>query len=170
MISNNDLFPRVYEITKVVDFANSGVVKYSIKQSQYDEHRDNAELEICDYYSKVGQINATPPEKNDNPETYIGSIKEMMLVDDELTENPDGTGKLKVGVASYFKCEFSSEFVDPEWHVELVGDDYTDEFNDHNVVMVKPGKASSLKGKQFKLVVSDVNGNYYATYSLEVEA
>jgi len=182
MITNNYLAPRVFEVTKIIDVSNSGVIKYSIKQDEVDETRDNIELGICDYYTKTGELQVKPPEENTNPETYIGSIKEMMLVDDELTENPDGTGKLKIGVASYFKGEFSSEFVDPEWHVELVGDNYTDEERkyysrlikinefDHSIISVKPGKASSLKGKQFKLVVSDINGNYYATYDLEVEA
>lgn len=182
MITNNYLAPRVFEVTKIIDVSNPGIIKYSIKQDEVDETRDNIELGICDYYNKTGELQVKPPEENTNPETYIGSIKEMMLVDDELTENPDGTGKLKIGVASYFKGEFSSEFVDPEWHVELVGDNYTDEERkyysrlikinefDHSIISVKPGKASSLKGKQFKLVVSDINGNYYATYDLEVEA
>ena len=181
MISNNFISPRVFEVTKIIDVSNPGVIKYSIKQDEYDRHRDNAELGICDYYTKTGKLKIDPPQENTNPETYIGSIKEMMLVDDELTENHDGTGKLKIGVASYFKGEFSSELVDPEWHIELIGDDYTDEQRkyytglikidefDHSIVLVKPGKASSLKGKKFKLVVSDINGNYYATYDLEVE-
>lgn len=183
MITNNYLSPRVFEVTKIIDASNPGIVKYSIKQDVFDEHRDNRDLGICDYYSKVGELKITPPVENDNPETYVGTIKEMVLVNDELEESQDTSGMLQIGKPTYFKAEFSSEFVDPEWHVELIDEnnEYSEEqrkyyvglikvneFEDHSV-SIKPGKASSLKGKKFKLVVSDLNGNYYATYDLEVE-
>lgn len=49
MLSNNILDPKVYQVTKVTDLNPSGVIKYSIKQDDLDNKRDNVEYKTSLY-------------------------------------------------------------------------------------------------------------------------
>ena len=176
--SNNDLDPKIYQVTKITDLNPQGIIKLSIKQDELNEKRDNIELHVCDYYSNEGDIRIEAPE--------------ILVSDDEKTSHIDWftvdeygelisavSTKLELGATYYFGATFSSDDIDPQWRIDLVGD-YSDKDKeyyiglmkltkfDNTILALKPAKASSLKGKEFNLWVSDINGNYESFIRLEV--
>ena len=176
--SNNDLDPKIYQITKITDLNPQGIIKLSIKQDELNEKRDNIELRICDYYTDEGDILIDKPIVNivDNTKT---SVIKWMNVDEngELTEGTEST--LQIGQSYYFEVKFSDINIDPQWRIDIVGD-YSEKDRekyigymkltkfDSSALALKPAKASSLKGKKFILSVSDVNGEYNSSIEVEV--
>ena len=179
--SNNDLDPKIYQVTKVTDLNPQGIIKLSIKQDEFNEKRDNTELHICDYYTDEGDVLVNIPT------SVVPDINRTSIINwftlDENGEMIDGLEtKLRLGTTYYFGVTFSEDNIDPQWRIELI-DDYN-EFNDEDkeyyiglmkltkfdntTLALKPAKASSLKGKRFILSVSDINGEYYSSIEVEV--
>lgn len=179
--SNNDLDPKIYQVTKITDLNPQGIIKLSIKQDELNEKRDNIELHVCDYYTDEGDIRIDKPINNISDIEKTSLIKWMIL--NEKGELDYGTSSpLQIGTTYYFEVEFSSEDIDPQWRIELLDNDnaYSEEDSayyvglinltkfDKSTLAVKPGKASSLRGKKFILSVSDSYGEYYSSVELEV--
>ena len=177
-LSNNDLEPKIYQVTKVLDINPQGIIKFSIKQDELNEKRDNIELRVCDYYTDEGDINVNIPIV-ETPDVEKTSTISWLTID-EYGEFTDGVETaLELGETYYFGVTFSSDNIDPQWVIELDGD-YSDDDRDYYVglmkltkfdtttLALKPAKASSLKGKKFTLSVSDVDGNYKSSVELEV--
>lgn len=177
--SNNDLDPKIYQITKITDLNPQGIIKFSIKQDEFNEKRDNIELHVCDYYTNEGDIIIDKPI-NETPDITKTSEIRWMTVNEngELdigTETP-----LEIGKTYYYEVEFSNDKVDSQWRIELSDETLTDEEKEYYIglikltkfdaftLAVKLAKASSLKGKKFILSVSDSNGEYYSSIELEV--
>lgn len=180
MLTNNIINPKIYEVTKVVDLSPQGIIKLTLKQDEYDQVRDNKELLLCDFYDDSGEIRVDDPEILQD-ETKTSVITWMFVDDDgELIPN-DGSylEQLHIGKTSYFNVDFSDDNIIPEWRTELIGD-YTDEERiyyekllvltkfDNHILAVKAGKANSLIGKTFKLIVQDHDGLYESYIELEV--
>ena len=180
-MSNNDLEPKIYQVTKVTDINPQGIIKLSIKQDELNEKRDNIELRICDYYTDEGDIRVDIPII-DSPSTEKLSIISWFTTNDD-GELIDGVEtELKIGTVYYFGVEFSDDDIDPQWKIELIDEnnEFTDEDKeyyaglmkltkfDNTTLALKPAKASSLKGKRFTLSVSDSNGEYYSSVEVEV--
>jgi len=180
-LSNNDLEPKIYQVTKVLDINPLGIIKLSIKQDELNEKRDNIELRICDYYTDEGDVMVDIPIV-DTPDAEKTSIINWLTTDDD-GELVDGVEtKLEIGTIYYFGVTFSADNVDPQWKIELIdeNDEFTDEDKeyyvglmkmtkfDNTILALKPAKASSLKGKKFTLSVSDSNGEYYSSIDVEV--
>lgn len=184
LISNNIIDPKVYKVTKIVDLVPQGIIKYSIKQDGLNRFRDNINLGLCDYYTDDGTIQVIEPVSSPEPSEKISTITRMFInANNELVEN-DGTYSedIILGTTSYFKVDFSTEGIDPEWRVHLEDPDgqYSDkdklyyeqlikvnEF-DRATVAIRPAKAYSLIGKSFNLCVSDLNGEYHSSIALGV--
>lgn len=182
--SNNDLDPKIYQVTKVTDLNPQGIIKLSIKQDEYNEKRDNLELHICDYYSNNGDIQFDEI-KNVNSEDFRTSRIYQALLDDTKQisgfTSIEGILNISIGRSFYFLPQFSHENIEAEWRIRLKNNDglsfeevkyleglmKLNEFED-NLLLVKPGKATSLYGKVFELSVSDMNGEYYSSIMLEV--
>ena len=77
--------------------------------------------------------------------------------------------------------KFPVENIDAQWRVELKNKDGLSEEEiayyeglikltkfDESTLAIKPGKASSLKGKEFVLCVCDIKGNYHSSIELGV--
>lgn len=180
-LSNNDLEPKIYQVTKVLDINPLGIIKLSIKQDELNEKRDNVELRVCDYYTDEGDILVDIPIV-DTPDA------EKTATISWLTTNEDGElidgveTKLEIGITYYFGVTFSADNVDPQWKIELIdeNEEFTDEDKEYYIglmkltkfdgttLALKPAKASSLKGKKFTLSVSDSNGEYYDSIIVEV--
>ena len=171
MITNNFIDPKCYQVTKVMDMVPQGIIKLTLKQDDFNENRDNIDLQICDYYTNEGnlRVDITPSQKP--------GVSVITRVDADGNLVDDST--LSKGVAAYFNVEFP-EPTDPEWEIKIIGDDYSKEdafyytnlisiteFED-SMVAIKAAKAGSLSGKSFRLSVSDKNGNYYSYVDLEV--
>jgi hypothetical protein len=180
-LSNNDLEPKIYQVTKVLDINPLGIIKLSIKQDELNEKRDNIELRICDYYTDEGDVMVDIPIV-DTPDAEKTSTINWLTTDDD-GELVDGVEtKLEIGTIYYFGVTFSADNVDPQWKIELIdeNDEFTDEDKeyyvglmkmtkfDNTILALKPAKASSLKGKKFTLSVSDSNGEYYSSIDVEV--
>lgn len=175
--TNNDLYPKIYQVTKITDLNPQGIIKLSIKQDELNSRRDNIKLHICDYYTDGGDINVDILKNENNHE---GTSEIIWLSIDEYGELIVGEEtNLDLGSIYYFEAKFSELGVDPQWDIELSGD-YSEEdkeyyvglmkltkFND-NTLAIKPAKASSLKGKKFILTVSNLDGNYKSSIGLEV--
>lgn len=180
-MSNNDLDPKIYEVTKIKDINPQGIIKLSIKQDEFDIKRDNLELRVCDYYSNEGDIQIDIPEV-ETP--TVGKTSEInWFTKDENGEFIDSVWtELELGTTYYFGAKFSDEGIDPQWKIQLVDDEgvYSDENKEYYVglmkmtkldsymLALKPAKASSLKGKVFMLSVSDSAGEYYSSIEVEV--
>lgn len=180
-MSNNDLDPKIYEVTKIKDINPQGIIKLAIKQDELNEKRDNIELHICDYYTDEGDIQIDIPEV-ETP--IVGKTSEInWLTKDENGEFIDSIEtELELGTTYYFGATFSEENIDPQWKIQLIDDEgvYSDEDKeyfiglmkmtklDSSILAVKPAKASGLKGKVFTLSVSDSVGEYYSSIEVEV--
>lgn len=180
-MSNNDLEPKIYQVTKITDINPQGIIKLSIKQDELNEKRDNVELRICDYYTDEGDIRLDEPTKDETDITKTSEIKWMTVNEDGELETGTET-LLELGQTYYFEVGFSDADIDPQWRIELVDEENTyteDEHSyyiglmkltkfDKSVLALKPAKASSLKGKEFILSVSDFDGEYYSSIKVEV--
>jgi hypothetical protein len=176
-LSNNDLEPKIYQVTKVLDINPQGIIKLSIKQDELNEKRDNVQLRVCDYYTDEGNIVIDIP----NIPSIVdktSSIKWMSVDENgELVNGIETT--LNIGKTYYFEVKFSDNNIDPQWVIEPIGEYTNDEKDyyiglmkmtkfDSSTLALKLAKASSLKGKKFTLSVSDTNGGYYSSIELEV--
>ena len=177
-MSNNDLEPKIYQVTKITDINPQGIIKLSIKQDELNEKRDNIELRVCDYYTDEGDILVdipivdTPDAEKTATISWLTTNEDGELVDGVETE-------LELGKVYYFGVTFSTDGIDPQWVIELDGD-YSDEDKEYYIglmkltkfdtttLALKPAKASSLKGKKFILSVSDTIGEYYSSIEVEV--
>jgi len=180
-MSNNDIEPKIYQVTKITDINPQGIIKLSIKQDELNEKRDNVELRVCDYYTDEGDIRVDIPII-DTPDVEKTSTISWLTINDD-GELVDGVEtKLAIGTTYYFGVTFSSDNVDPQWKIELIDEnnEFTDEDKEYYVglmkltkfdtstLALKPAKASSLKSKKFTLSVSDSNGEYYSSIEVEV--
>ena len=120
MLSNNILDPKVYQVTKVTDLNPSGVIKYSIKQDELDNKRDNVELQICDYYTDSGDQKTETIQK---PQMMItkSQIRWLTLNDDgELEPLYDKSKQyLYLGMNSYFEYKLPYQDLKSEWNLSV---------------------------------------------------
>lgn len=183
LLTTNDLNPKVYQVTKIVEVSPVGVLKLSLKQDEYNPKRDNIELKVCDYYTNVGDMTSIIPEdKNILDKEFV--ITELFmddnneLIDQQLVVN----NSIGLGKKYYFLAKIEGVSTPCVWDIKLqdVLNEYSDKEKayyegliktityDGNIVMVKPGKAHSLIGKQFKLIASREDGQYLNSVDLEV--
>ena len=186
-MSNNDLDPKIYEVTKIKDITPQGVIKLSIKQDEFNEKRDNIKLHVCDYYTDEGDIQIDKPTVDEPDVTKSSEILWMTVSDEgELEDNIDPSLEmLQIGQTSYFSAKFyngtDETEVDGQWRIELSDIDGFSEEDisyyiglmkitkfDSSTIALKPAKASSLKGVKFVLSVEDINGQYASSIEVEV--
>ena len=176
---NNDLDPKIYQVTKITDLNPQGIIKLSIKQDEFNTKRDNLELHVCDYYTDEGDILIDKPSVDIANNAKTSTINWMSVNEDgELIEGTET--KLQIGQSYYFEVKFSDIDIDPQWRINIVGD-YSEKDRekyigymkltkfDTTTLALKPAKASSLKGKKFILSVSNVNGEYSSSIEVEVD-
>ncbi len=178
-MSNNDLEPKIYQVTKITDINPQGIIKLSIKQDELNEKRDNIELRVCDYYTDEGDIIINEPTKDETDVTKTSEIRWMTVNDRGELEQGMET-ELQIGQTYYYEVKFSDIGIDPQWRIVPVDETLTDEEKeyyiglmkltkfDSSTLAVKPAKASSLKGRTFVLSVSNTTGEYYSSIELEV--
>lgn len=179
LFSNNTIDPKVYQVTKVVDLSPQGVIKLSLKQDEYNRMRDSIETQVCDYYTNSGENTTLDDESEETSYTGTSEIKRMLTNEDHELDEPDTNfdNVIQIGIPYYFSAIFSSPEVVSHWHVTYLDDEENKEYYEGlikigavgaNSVFIKTSKAKSLIGKHFVLSVSDDNGNYYSSITLEV--
>lgn len=184
MITLNHINPTCYSVTKVLDMFPKGIIKYSIKQDEYDIHKDNADLLVCNYYSDTGDVQPELPE-DDPSDNHTSSIVRMKLDDEgNLVEDADfdsSAATIEVGEKQYFRMVVDSD-ITAQWKVTVdnTDDKYTDDECskledlmvirqvDGTTIAIRAGKSYRLPNVKFKLSVSDINGDYSSSIELEV--
>ena len=184
LLTTNDLDPKAYAVTKVVEVSPVGLFKFSLKQDEFNPKRDNVKLRVCDYYTNMGDIKFDVLEDNLADKEF--SIVQMFINEnEELIESEVGpSASVQIGNISYYQAKLGYDKVSAVWNIELL--DPLDNFDEEetkrleglikltvyedNIVAVKPSKANSLVGKRFKLTASQNNGNYKTSIEWEVEA
>jgi hypothetical protein len=182
LLTTNDLNPKVYQITKIIEVSPKGILKLSLKQDEYNSKRDNIELKVCDYYTNEGDMTSITPNNSILDRAF--TITELFMDDkDELiNQNMIVNNTIQCGKRYFYQAILSNDSIPCVWNIELQDDlgQYTEDekqyyerliklvnYND-NIVEVKPGKAGSLVGKEFKLNASREDGAYIASIDLEV--
>jgi len=186
MITDSEYEPKCYRVTKVIELTPKGVIKYTLKQDEFNEKRDEPLLKICDYYTNEGNPLAETTISGDEEKTSTIIWKDINEAG-ELIDNENVDKFLTLGKSSYFSVVFSTEKVDAKWEINIKADGQNgqnnlskDEIKYYNnlikiskfgptVMSLKPSKAHSLIGKVFTLSVSDINGDYYSSIELEVK-
>lgn len=184
LLTTNDLYPKVYQVTKIVEVSPIGIYKYSIKQDEFNPKRDNVELQICDYYTNMGDQKKQLSGEN-LLDRQFDIIQMTLNENQELIEQPEPVStSIKLGEVLYYQAKLGFDQVSVNWDVELVDDSGEIDSQEkarleglinltpysNNVVSVKPAKAHSLIGKTFKIIATGDNGNYKADIELEVES
>ena len=181
LLTTNDLDPKVYTVTKVVETSPLGLYKYSIKEDEYNPKRDNIELKICDYYTNMGDLKSDVLDLNlTNREFQI--VEMVRSEEDELIPSSIISSVLALGKTLYYQAKLGLDYVQAVWDIQLKDDEnqYDQKEKarlegliklvqyDGNVVSVRASKANSLIGKHFELYARQDNGNYISKIELEV--
>ena len=97
MLSDNEIHPRVYAVSKLEDTFPPGLTKVTLVQEHYDPAVDNAELKICGYY-KNAILPIEPPREHWNatlefqgtvPSLHkAGSMRQVTAVLTDESGNP----------------------------------------------------------------------------------
>ena len=126
MITDNHVYPKCYEISKVMDTFPLGTTKVVLTQSHYNEHTDFCGVDeeffgdtnthmICDFYKS--SIKPVSPIEPSIPTTWT-----LSKVSDKLYVN---------GSPQFIQAIPSSETTSTcEWHIFVDGEDYTDKLTD----------------------------------------
>ena len=182
LLTNNMLEPKVYQVTKIVDLSPQGMIKTSIKQDDFNPHRDNLELMICDYFTDSGDIKQIPPENPEPDPEKTSTLQSMVLgANDELEESPTLITEWQLGKTYYVKATFSAPVDVPDWAVDLMSTDgvplddilYYDNLIkitplENDCAMFRVAKASSMVGKTFRISVRDQENEYQSYIEVEV--
>lgn len=172
MITNNDLHPNCWMISKVTEMNPQGVLKISIKQDEFDIHRDNVQARVCDYYSDDGNINPDPkkpPEESEGTST----INYMVVDDQGFLSQSDMINTINVAKTYYFS---SKDDFEAHWRVQIDGKDSGDPLErlvelsiiDLHTISLRLSKSSKLYNQSIILSLSDQNGDHYSSIKLEV--
>lgn len=93
MLCDTIIRPLVYEVSKIEDTFPCGVTKITLKQDHYNEHLDNKELKICNYYDSAiipenpQHDSLTLQISGTSPTLHIGgSQRTVLLISDSDTE------------------------------------------------------------------------------------
>lgn len=138
LISDNQINPIAWEVSKREDTFPVGVTYITFKQDLFNPHRDNKELMIADYYNNPS-IDITPDNKPDKEYSIKCSSPICIKVG----------GSYKI--FSVQECSNNDVF---SWAVNgLDPDQYSSIFNEDNsaVFKLKASKDYSLVGKTFYL-------------------
>ena len=181
LLTTNELDPKVYQVTKVVEVSPMGVIRYSVKEDEFNPKRDNVKLRVCDYYVNTGDMTSDIPQENLLDKQF--EITQLFENENhELVEQPGLVSSiLHQGNIYYYQARLGHINAPAVWDVKLIDDlnEYSDDEKlrlerlikitsyDDNVVAVKPAKANSLLGKRFTLTASHENGSY--AYSIDWE-
>lgn len=183
MLTHNKLDPKVYQATKITDLFPAGIIKMSLKQDDVNPVRDNLDLLICDYYDENGET----AHDHVLPEDPAVVTIAQYIVDPtsgELVKTDSVDTQLHIGKTSYYHADFQEPF-SAEWNIEFINDGESSTSTEDaqyycgliklsrysdSIVSVKPGKAKSLIGKKFRLVMADTGHSCAGSLDLEVIA
>lgn len=165
IISNNELHPVTWHVSKVEDTLPFGLTKVTFAQDQFDPSRDNAELMIADYYSSA--IEPVPvtqkPEKPRKGHSHISfnGTQQVLKVN----------GSYKTFTPHFFDRDENELDVVPTWSINYPDADDAAKFD-----VVYNGKNMKIKclnyydlvGKTITICLNDDSGTMPSTIEMEV--
>lgn len=165
LISNNELHPIAWELSKVEDTLPFGVTKITFTQTQFDEHRDNAELMIADYYATnldlKHNVNIPPKPIGNHSRIIFNGTQQVLKVN----------GSYKTLTPKFYDRETNELDVTPFWTVKFPSDDDKDKFDifeDGKNLKIKCLNYYDLIGKVITICLNDETGVMPSTLDLEV--
>ena len=165
LISNNKLHPIAWELSKVEDTLPIGVTKLTFTQTQFDEHRDNAELMIADYYAS----NIEPePKENDLLKQFI-SYSEIVFNGTQRVLKVNGS--YKTFIPKFYDKDDNEIDVEPFWNIKFPSDNDRNKFDvieDGKNLKIKCLNYYDLIGKIVTISLNDESGKMLSTLDLEV--
>ena len=165
LISNNELHPIAWQLSKVEDTLPLGVTKVTFTQDLFDEARDNAELMIADYYTSSIELEpkvSIPPKPFGNHSRIkFNGTKQVLKVN----------GSYKTLTPLFYDRDKNELDIEPHWTVKFPSDDDKDKFDifeDGKNLKVKCLNYYDLIGKVITICLNDASGNMPSTLDLEV--
>lgn len=154
MITDNDLHPLVYTVTKREDTVPFGVTKITLGQSDLDNERDNVELRLCDYYkSKIIPVTPTVPSAGYSTITYSG-----------VTKTLKAGGSYKTFTANFYDSNKALITLTPTWDYSSFNNTYFTVSVSDNQIRIK-----ALPGSEGQVgTLKVMNEGYFSELSVEV--
>ena len=165
LISNNELHPIAWELSKVEDTLPIGVTKLTFTQTQFDEHRDNAELMIADYY--ISSI-VPKPKEHDLIDSFISRSE---ITFNGMQQVLKVNGSYKTLSPKFYDHAGEELDVVPHWTIKFPSDEDRskfDIFEDGKNLKIKCLNYYDLVGKIVTISLNDENGKMMSTLDLEV--
>lgn len=153
LISDNQINPIAWEISKIEDTIPKGLTQVVLKQDTFDPHRDNKELMIADYY-----------KSNIEPEKQPEIIPDIKI-------KYNASAAIKVG-GSYkiFSAVSDDAALDDtliSWSIDGLSEDDYSSILSSNTIKIKASRDFTLIGKVFTLTLS-YDGKVVDQISVEV--
>lgn len=189
MITNNIIDPKIYRVTKVQDLVPLGLVKMTLKQTEFDPRVDNPDLLLCNYYDRMGEIKPIETEIDKDEQfksiIYQGVINENGELDkgEEVSDIVSiDIGKTMYFIVEFYDEDFIREDVESEYRIEVIDENNDISDNDkiyleklakitvldNNTISIKIGKSMKVSGTKYKLSVQDKKGHYSSSVEMEV--
>ena len=189
MITNNIIDPKIYRVTKVQDLVPLGLVKMTLKQTEFDPRVDNPDLLLCNYYDRMGEIKPIETEIIDD-EQFVSIIYQGVVNENNELEKGEKVsdvvfidiGKIIYFITEFYDEDYIRENVEPEYRIEVIDEDNILSDNerlyleklvkltvlDNNTISIKVGKSIKVSGTKYKLSVQDKEGHYSSSVEMEV--
>ena len=166
LISNNDIHPIAWSVSKVEDTLPIGITKVTLAQTLFDPVRDNKELMIADYYTtNIGMEPHDLPKpiyNADHSKIAFRGTQQVLKVN----------GSFKTFVPKFYdKNNNELTTIHPVWDIIYPDDDDKDKFKvvyDGNNLKIKCLNYFDLIGKVVRIQLNDENGTMPSSIDLEV--
>ena len=165
LISDNELHPTAWEVSKIENTLPFGVTKLTFTQCQFDEQRDNAELMIADYYT----TNIELEQKVDIPPKPIGDHSRITFNGTQQVLKVNGS--YKTIIPKFYDRETNELDIEPHWTIKFPSDEDKDKFDifeDGKNLKIKCLNYYDLIGKVITICLNDATGTMPSTLDLEV--
>ncbi len=140
LISDNQINPIAWEVSKVEDLQPQGVTYVTFKQDTFNPSKDNKELMLADYYSS--SIMPVPiPDEKEEPKLKI-------KFSNSATVKVGGAYKIFTAISD---DEFSSD--DILWQIENLDESEYSSILSNKSIKIKISKNYKLIGKVFNLLL-----------------
>lgn len=137
LISDNQINPIAWEVSKIEDTIPKGLTQVVLKQDTFDPNRDNRELMIADYY-----------KSNVEPEKQSEIIPDIKITYNSSAAIKVG-GSYKIFSAASKDTTFDDALI--SWSIDgLSKEDYSSILSS-NIIKIKANRDFNLIGKVFIL-------------------
>lgn len=165
LISNNELHPIAWELSKVEDTLPLGLTKITFTQTQFDEQRDNAELMIADYYASSlelePKVEIPPKPFGHHSRITFNGTQQVLKVN----------GSYKTITAHFYDRDTNELDIEPHWTIKFPSNEDRDKFDvfeDGKQLKIKCLNYYDLIGKVVTISLNDETGTMPSNLDLEV--